>query len=428
MALKTEDNDLLTRVGPGTVMGRMLRQYWTPAIRTSALVADGAPVVVRLFGQDYVAFRATDGSVGFIDEACPHRGVSMALARNEENGLRCIFHGWKFDTTGKLIDAPAEPAARREKFQSTVKTGRYATREAAGVLWVFVGEGEVPPFPDFEFMDLPPAQVVIRRALVPYNWLQGLEAHLDSSHVGFLHSGWTKQDTAHTEKKQREMISKMLQDNAPRFEMDDTNYGMREGALRDLGDGITYARIREVVLPFHTFIPAPPNAHNSSRISVPIDDETSAEWYVLYNSSNTLDPAIIKAFFFNTSDDPDNFAANLGDKSTRWDQDREAMKKGHFSGLTKNLSFEDFIVQASMGRRFDRSKEQLGSADAIVVRVRRLLLEAAEAFEAGAPAPWNSDDINYRSIRARSVEFESGKTWREFVYAKSGAKVEAITR
>jgi hypothetical protein len=246
--------------------------------------------------------------------------------------------------------------------------------------------------------------------------------------VGFLHSGWTKQDTAHTEKKQREMISKMLQDNAPRFEMDDTNYGMREGALRDLGDGITYARIREVVLPFHTFIPAPPNAHNSSRISVPIDDETSAEWYVLYNTSAPLDPAIIKAFFFNTSDDPDNFAANLGDKSTRWDQDREAMKKGHFSGLTKNLSFEDFIVQASMGRRFDRSKEQLGSADAIVVRVRRLLLDAAKAFERGAPAPWNASDINYRSIRARSVEFEAGRTWLEFVYAKSATKAEAVTR
>jgi hypothetical protein len=269
---------------------------------------------------------------------------------------------------------------------------------------------------------------VIRRAVVPYNWLQGLEAHLDSSHVGFLHSGWAKQDTAHTEKKQREMINKMLQDNAPRFEMDDTRYGMREGALRDLGDGITYARIREVVLPFHTFIPAPPNAHNSSRMSVPIDDENSAEWYVLYNTANALDPAIIKAFFFNTSDDPDNFAANLGDKSTRWDQDREAMKKGHFSGLTKNLSFEDFIVQASMGRRFDRSKEQLGSADAIVVRVRRLLMEAAKAFEAGAPAPWNSSDIDYRSIRARSVEFDAGKTWREFVYAKPKAEAESLTR
>ena len=361
MALSTEDNDLITLVGPGTVMGRMMRQYWTPAIRANALVADGSPVAVRLFGQNYVAFRDSSGRVGLVDEECPHRGVSMTLARNEENGLRCIFHGWKFDASGALVDAPAEPAARRERFCASIKVNRYVTREAAGVIWVFVGEGTPPPFPDFEFMSLPADQVCIRRAVVPYNWLQGLEAHLDSSHVGFLHSGWTKQDTAHTEKRQREMINKMLQDNAPRFEMDDTNYGMRESALRNLGGGITYARIREVVLPFHTFIPAPPNAHCSSRMSVPIDDETSAEWYVLYDPVKTLNPEIIRAFFFNTADDPDDFAANLGDRSTNWDQDRAAMKKGHFSGLTKNLSFEDFIVQASMGRRYDRSKEQLGS-------------------------------------------------------------------
>ena len=178
MAMRREDNDLITQVGPGTPMGRMLRQYWTPAIRANALEADGAPALVRLFGQNYVAFRATDGSVGFIDEACPHRGVSMALARNEENGLRCIFHGWKLNTRGEVIDAPAEPAARRAKFQSTVKTGRYQTHEAAGVVWVFLGDGVAPPFPDFEFMSLPPGQVVIRRAVVPYNWVQGLEAHL----------------------------------------------------------------------------------------------------------------------------------------------------------------------------------------------------------------------------------------------------------
>lgn len=423
MALKTEDNDLLTLVGPGTPMGRMLRQYWTPAIRANALEADGAPVAVRLFGQDYVAFRTGDGRVGIIDEACPHRGVSMALARNEQNGLRCIFHGWKFDADGALIDAPAEPEARREKFCASIKVNRYLAREAAGVVWVFVGEGKAPPFPDFEFMSLPAGQVCIRRAVVPYNWVQGLEAHLDSSHVGFLHSGWAKQDTGHTEKKQREMINKMLADNSPRFEMDDTGYGMTESALRNLGDGITYARIREVVLPFHTFIPAPPNAHCSSRISVPIDDESSAEWYVLYDPVKTLNPEIIRAFFFNTASDPDNFAANLGDKSTLWDQDRAAMKQGHFSGLTKNLSFEDFIVQASMGRRFDRSKEQLGSADAIVVRVRRLLLEAVRAFDAGKPAPWNSADIDYRLIRAQSVEFGADKTWRDFIRRRAAQGV-----
>ena len=123
-SMKSQDNDLLTQVGPDTPMGQMLRQYWTPAIRSAALEADGAPVRVRLFGQDFVAFRDTSGRPGFVDEACPHRGVSLALARNEDNGLRCIFHGWKFDTTGKVIDAPAEPAERREKFCADRKSTR----------------------------------------------------------------------------------------------------------------------------------------------------------------------------------------------------------------------------------------------------------------------------------------------------------------
>jgi phthalate 4,5-dioxygenase oxygenase subunit len=413
MAMKPEDNELLTRVGPGTPMGRMLRQYWTPAIRSAALEADGAPVIVRLFGQDFVAFRATDGRVGLLDEACLHRGVSLALGRNEENGLRCIFHGWKFDVTGSVVDAPAEPEDRRERFCAGIKVNRYATREAAGVVWVFVGKGEPPPFPEFEFNNLPPEQVFIRRAVVPYNWVQGLEAHLDSSHVGFLHSGWAGKESLGTEKRQREMINMMMADKAPKFEMDDTRYGLRESALRDMGDGTTYARVREVVMPFHTFIPGPAGAHCSMRISVPIDDETSAEWYVLYDPVGRLNPDIIRAFFFNTDPDPDDFAANLGSKETLWGQDRAAMKTGHYSGLTRNVAFEDFIVQASMGRRFDRSKEQLGSADVIVVKARRVLLDAVRAFQAGTPAPWNAG-IDYGAIRAQSLRYGASHSWRDF--------------
>jgi phthalate 4,5-dioxygenase oxygenase subunit len=413
MAMRSEDNDRLTQVGPGTPMGRMLRQYWTPAIRSAAVEKDGAPVRVRLFGQDYVAFRTTDGSVGFVDEACPHRGVSLAMARNEDNGLRCIFHGWKMDAKGNVIDCPAEPEARREQFAKSIKTNKYATKEAAGVLWVFVGEGKAPPFPELEFNNLAPDQVEIRRAIVPYNWVQGLEAHLDSSHVGFLHSGSAKSTAGHTETKQREMLQRMMKDNAPKFEFEDTPYGMREAALRDMGDGTIYARVREVVFPFHTFIPAPPKAYCSGRISVPIDDETSAEWYVLYDTEKPLDRAVVSAFFFNTSDDPDDFAKNLGTKQNLWHQDREAMKAGHWSGLTKNLSFEDFIVQASMGARFDRSREQLGTADIIVVRARKILLDALAAFEKGQAAAWTTG-IDYPAIRAQSLTVEKGQSWRDF--------------
>jgi hypothetical protein len=248
---------------------------------------------------------------------------------------------------------------------------------------------------------------------VPYNWVQGLEAHLDSSHVGFLHSGMIRSNSGHTESKQREMLARMMVDKAPKFEFEDTAYGMREAALRDMGDGTTYARVREVVLPFYTFIPAPPKAYCSGRMSVPIDDETSAEWYVLYDTRQPLDPAVVSAFFFNTSEDKDDFAANLGTRANLWHQDRKAMRDGHWSGLTRNLAFEDFIVQASMGARYDRSKEQLGSADVIVVRARKLLLDALAAFERGGPAPW-TQGIDYPAIRAQSLSVEAGQHWRDF--------------
>jgi phenylpropionate dioxygenase-like ring-hydroxylating dioxygenase large terminal subunit len=413
MVMKNEDNDALTLTGADAPMGKLLRQYWTPAIRGSALARDGAPVRVKLYGQNFVAFRTTDGAVGFVDEACPHRGVSLALGRNEENGLRCIFHGWKINASGTVVDAPCEPAARRDRFCASIRMPKYGVREAAGVVWVYLGGGEPPRFPDFEFNTLPADQVCIRRAVVPYNWLQGVEAHIDSSHVGLLHSGFLTATESKLEPATRANLAQMMNDKAPTFEMNPTAYGLQERALRNMGDGTTYARVREIVLPFYTFIPGPQDGPCGGRMSVPIDDETSAEWYIVYDPQRPLTQEVIETTFFNTSDDPDNFALNMGDASNLWGQDREAMKNGHFSGLTTNLSFEDFVVQASMGRRYDRSKEQLGSADIIIVKVRKMLTDALSTLEGGGKAPW-LDGFSYSAIRAQSVVYGANQSWRDF--------------
>jgi len=415
--VRREENDLLTQVGPGTPMGRMLRQYWTPAIRANAIEADGAPVPVRLFGQEFVAFRATDGRAGFVDEACPHRGVSMTLARNENNHLQCIFHGWTFDVTGKLLDAPAEPVERREKFCRTVKVNCYTVREAAGVVWVFVGEGEAPPFPNFEFATVPENQVHMRRGVLHYNWVQGVEAHIDSSHVPFLHSGYLVQNkrAGFVEQGNLEALRLMLLDRSPEFEFETTLWGLREGALRDIGEGKAHARIREIALPYFTFIPGPPNGQCFARMSTPIDDDTTAEWYLVYDPVRPLTEDAIRGQFGYMSDDPDNFATNLGSTFNQWGQDRQAMKEGHFSGLTKGIAFEDFAVQASMGRRVDRSLEQLGSSDTIIVKVRRMLMEALDNFLKGKPAPWR-EGFDYQHIRSQSVTYTKGEDWRRYAF------------
>ncbi|MGZ3409350.1 MAG: Rieske 2Fe-2S domain-containing protein [Xanthobacteraceae bacterium] len=421
--LKQEDNDLLTRVGKGTPMGDMLREYWMPACRSESLVAGGAPQRVRLVGENFVAFRGASGKVGFIYEACPHRGASMALARNEDDSLRCIFHGWQIGCNGKLLDVPAEPPDRRAEFMAAMKIGHFPSREAGGMVWVYLGKEKEPPrFPEFEFNNLPASHVCARRAIVHYNWLQGLEAHLDASHVGILHSGFM------TAKRPLAIgirdLSLTTMHKAPRTEMLPTSYGLREGALRDLGDGNTYARIREVALPFFTFIPHASHEPCSGRATVPIDDEWDAEWYILYDPHKPLDQHAIDMLFEGADPDPDNFAKSIGDSVNLWHQDRESMKT-HWSGFPRSIPFEDFIITESMGPRQDRSNEQLGRADIILVQVRRLLLNAVRDFQAGKPLHFNIDRETYRNIRAIAATIPTDKNWHDVAPVAEDAKMTA---
>ncbi len=412
MALTHEQNELICRTNRGTPMGEMLREYWMPAIHSASLERDGAPKRVRLMGENFVAFRATDGRVGFVDEACPHRAASLALGRNEQGGLRCIFHGWKISPDGKVVDTPCEPADRRTAFAAAQKVRAVPTHEVAGVVWVYLGKQEVPPrFPEFEFTKLPPSHVDIRRAPVHYNWVQGLEAHIDSSHVGVLHSGFISRGVGDA---QLFDLNLTIVNTAPDFEMDVTSYGLREGALRPVPGDRVYARIRQIVLPFFTFIPGAKGDPCSGRATVPIDDEWDAEWYIVYDPDKPITAERLANLYRGASQDPENFAANLGTPENLWHQDRDAMKAGHWSGLNRNIPFEDFIVQSSMGPLVDRSKEQLGAADAIIVKVRRLLLDAVEEYQRTGAISWRSDDIDFNAIRALAVTFPQGQDWRQF--------------
>ncbi len=255
--LTQEQNTLLTRIEPGAPMGDLLKEYWVPACRSEKLEVDGAPERVRLFGENFVAFRVTSGRVGFMAEGCPHRCASLALARNEGDGLRCIFHGWKFNVEGRCVDTPTEPTERRADFASLVPVRSHPVREAGGLLWVYLGKQRAPPrFPDFEFTDLPDSHVQPNRGIIKTNWLQGLEALLDSAHVGFLHAANLGSDRGRSVFKAESDY--MLNNGAPSFEFIEQPYGFREGALRDTEGEVCYARVREVALPFFSFIPSTP--------------------------------------------------------------------------------------------------------------------------------------------------------------------------
>lgn len=408
--LSEADNELLTRVGPGTPMGAMMREYWYPVVRSAKLEADGAPERVRLLGEDFVAFRATDGRVGFVDEGCPHRRVSLALGRNEENGLRCIFHGWKVDVEGKVVDAPTEPASRHEIFCRHVPTRRCHAREMAGMVWVYIGGREVPPpLPNFEWTGLPDDHVQPQRGVLRCNWLQALEATLDSAHVGFLHA---RDGVGRGTASQRSESAFMRQNKAPRFEFEVRQYGFREAAIRELPHDECYTRIREVVLPNYSLIPRFPGDTGVTVISVPVDDTCVVQWYVRFNLDEPIDPDAYLAFG-SDSGDPDYFNSDMGDVSNMWHQDRAAMKAGHWSGIVgRQNAYEDFVVQESMGPIVDRSREFLGAADVVIALARRLLLAAVKAYRDQGIIPFLGVQQDVRGLRAISATYAKGDDWK----------------
>jgi phenylpropionate dioxygenase-like ring-hydroxylating dioxygenase large terminal subunit len=368
-------NDRLTSVEGAAPMARLIREnFWIPFSRIEGLEATAPPARTRLLGKDYVAFRAPDGRIGFFNEGCPHRGVSLALARVEGCALRCIFHGWKIDASGKVLEVPSE-GDQSEVVAARIKVRHYPTVEDGGLIWVFLGDSAPPPFPRFPFCGLPKENIWATRTIVSTNWLQGLEAALDSSHVGFLHRSWMNMGNTDGDK-----ISVV-----PRYSIENTSYGMRAAASRSLGDEKVLLRVSEYFLPFIAMTPGAlnrPGRESSIFMAVPVDNLTHLLFWGLFNTGA---PVGDQRAFFSTDPNPDldNFATFSGTRADNWGQDRAAMKNGHFSGFTRHLLQEDVVVQISMGAVADRTNETLCKSDLAIARCRALLLQLLDRFEAG---------------------------------------------
>ncbi len=410
-----EENELLSRVGPGSKMGDFMRQFWIPAFPGSVLERDGAPMRLRLLGEDMVAFRGTDGRIGVLDEACPHRGVSMALARNKDCALQCIFHGWKIDVDGKLVDVPAEPPATRAAFAARVKVKHYPSREAGGVVFVWMGGGDPGPFPAFNWTELPEGHVRCNVGIIRANWLNGLEGQLDSAHVGILHQNWVTKDPNQFGTSN---VDNTTFDLAPRFEFEEQPYGYREAAVRTMPDGKLYVRIREFVMPWYSYIPQQGGRKTIQLLtmSIPIDDEHSAQWDIRYTleepldfskSINPIDRGLVK--------DRDTFVdmtPTLGTIDTRFGQNRGQMSDGTSWSGFPILRTEDFAVAMGQGVMADRTKENLATSDLSIVRARRLLLNQVRQHAEGRPAPTHNSDIEWGIVRAFAEVIPSDADWR----------------
>ncbi|MGD9942806.1 MAG: Rieske 2Fe-2S domain-containing protein [Burkholderiaceae bacterium] len=402
--LNNEQNELLTRVEGSAPMGRMLREnYWVPAIKSGAVVAGGAPVRVRLLGSNYVLFRTTDGRLGCVDERCPHRGVSLALARNEGDALRCIFHGWAFTTEGNPVEVPTQVTAP-ERFAKSVKTNRYHARDAGGMIWLWLGAPagvSEPSFPDFEFLQLPLDQISIRMARIPANWFQGVEANQDSSHVGILHKNFVKG---------LGNLELMAKNPRPVYDVKRTRYGHQAATLRDLDDGRIYLRLTEYVMPWYSFV-TPIDMDHSERIliiAVPVDDTHMNLIYVRYDTERA-----VSGDHYHQVLETQDLSSIFAGEATNWGQDRAAMlNDDNFSGF-HNLVLEDVAVQLSMGAIADRAAEQLCSGDRAIVMARQIMVGAVTDYLAGkVPDSGHLEPGVLAGVRTRASFLPPGADWQ----------------
>jgi phthalate 4,5-dioxygenase oxygenase subunit len=381
--LSQANNERITRTGRSTPMGTTMRRYWIPAMLSTELPnPDSDPVRIRLLNEDLIAFRDTGGRVGLIQNNCPHRGASLFFGRNEEAGLRCVYHGWKFDVDGTCTDMPNEPA--ESDFKDRVKAVTYPCVERSGVVWTYMGSDTPPPLQTQEWMRVPGENLDVCKYLGEANWLQLLEGGLDTAHSSFLHRtfGRARTQTTHGFR---------ARSTAPRLEVVQTEYGYTYAGIRDLPDqDRSYVRVYQFVLPFHqmrAFEGYLGHPLISGHIWVPADDETTWVWSWTYTAGGEPLPAEVieaekRAGGRLPSDVVPGSLRFRRNKDNDYLIDRQMQKTVNYTGIDV-ISAQDQAVQESMGPIYDRSQEHLGSSDVAIIAARRLLLQACQDVQEG---------------------------------------------
>ena len=412
--LTAEENALLTRVGPGTLMGDLMRQYWIPVVQSAELAAGGRPKRVRILGEDLVAYRDPAGRAALVSELCAHRRASLYFARNEASGLRCVYHGWQYAPDGRCIDQPNERP--ESNFQDKVTLPAYPCADRGGVVWAYMGPASAPPeLPDLEWARVPDAQRFVSKFWQGCNWLQALEGGVDPAHISFLHGILDARDAA----ARRALDSAAAGfgfaaqlERAPHIEVADTPTGLLLGARREAPAGRYYWRITQYLLPFHTMPPPEvgedPLLH--AHVWIPMDDDQLVNWCVSWHPTRAITPDEIAEFHAGSSIHVTTYAAatseaygDIRPTATRANDylaDWEAQRTRKFFGVP-GVGAQDKAVTESQGA-YDRSLERLGRADVGIIRVRKRLLEAALALRERRIAPPGLDAASYR-VRPGSV-------------------------
>jgi phthalate 4,5-dioxygenase oxygenase subunit len=422
--LSHADNEMLTRTDAGTPMGDLMRRYWLPALLSWEIPEpDCPPARVKLLGEELLAFRDTEGRIGLIDEFCPHRRASLWFGRNEKCGLRCVYHGWKFDVEGRCVDQMNEP----RPFTDRVRTTAYPCLELGGVIWAYLGPSDLMPAPPkFEWTQVPETHRYLTKVWQECNWLQALEGGIDTSHAPILHRRITK----NTDQPGIPIDSPFVQGAAPKLEVDETDYGYRYYGVRPFGDEGNYVRAYHYVMPFTQLRP---NGNDKPIVNghfwVPMDDHN----VMVYNWGYTWgeDPLLpeesnARGSGNNLYTDVDvaNGFRSVRNRDNNYEIDREVQKHETFTGI-RGVNTQDRAIQESMGRVVDRTKEFLGPADMAIVTTRKLLLAAINTVSDGGDPPGVAP--TYYNLRVAEGVIPYDLDWREALMDQLYPQTQAST-
>ena len=374
-----EDNEAMTRTDPGTPAGKLLRQYWQPVATPDDLPANGAPLALKVMGQDFVLFRDEFGRLGMFDINCPHRGADLSYGRIEGGGLRCVYHGWVFDITGQCLDQPAEPRGRT--FCQQVKHKAYPVQEAGGMIFAYLGEGEPPLLPELECLRAPADHLYMWKFRERCNYLQGLEGDIDPFHLNFLHRAMTSEN-ARNAPGSSDTYYDFYTRGTPRLELERTHYGLRIFTMREL-DERAYLRVTNFMMPNVAIVAGPTGDDGYTLLwHVPVTDDVHIKYMLNYRRSGPIPrEGLKKAYDMHII--PGTDLQPYRTRENRWLQDREEMKDRWYAGMGPSFSVHDNFITESMGPIYDRSKERLGYSDMAVVAARRLILAGIADMDAG---------------------------------------------
>ena len=412
--LKKELNDLVTQTGPGTPMGNLFRRYWLPALLSEQLPGpDCEPVRLELLSEKMLAFRDTEGKLGLIDEFCAHRGVSLWFGRNEENGIRCPYHGWKYDVNCNCTEVPSEPTSG---YCERIKLKSYPMVERGGVIWVYMGPADKqPPLPEWEFATLPREHSYMSKRLQASNWLQALEGGIDSSHVSFLHSASLSRDPLFKGAKGNQYN---LNDLSPVFEVVEADGGLLVGARRNTEDDQYYWRITPWIMPCFTMVPPRGDHPVHGHFWVPINDHACWTWSFDYHPTRVLTKEEVDAMkggaSIHVKVDKDYVPLQRMDND--YLMDRKAQKEGLLYSGIEGIGMQDASLQESMGSIQDRTKENLVSTDNGIIMARQRLIKAARALAENPDFELPGLNPEHQKVRSVAVLLKRD------VHYKEGAK------